>query len=158
KRMEKAEISLCARLIRELQDERTPLSGIMEEVLSSGLIEDEMTLKRIERELEGFPHEERGEVEALGRRIKRAGEWEPFFGSIRELERFLEVKREVEAEVFEPGSVMIGEFRPEFLEDREEAESVRAYLRKVRRFLLEAIVEKYFVITERFIRHFEGWL
>lgn len=58
----------------------------------------------------------------------------------------------------EPGSIFVGDSHPEFLDDNEEVESTMAYLRKVRRFLTEAIVERYFILTNRFIKHFEGML
>jgi hypothetical protein len=55
----------------------------------------------------------------------------------------------------EPGDIYRGEFRPEFLEDEEKGNSARAYLQKLRRFLTEAIVERYFILTPRCKEHFD---
>jgi len=153
----KEEIALSAEIIRDLQDESTPLSLILKRMEEMPFLEEHLQ-ERIRKELYGFSPSERLEVEMCQRRIKRVGEWEPFFGPIEELERLVEVKGGEEDFSFEPGSVMLGEFRPEFLGGREEAESALQYLRRLRRLLLEALVQRYFFLTKRFVKHFVWWL
>ncbi len=156
------EISFGAAVLRDLQDERILLSAIIRRVLEWPPLHQKLHLrKRLGWELEGFPEEEEALVRELGRLVKRAGLWEPYFGPVEELERFIRIKEEGgkrEGPPPEPGSIFVGGFQPEFLEDEEEVESTKAYLRKLRRFLAEAIVERYFILTNRFIQHFDWML
>lgn len=156
------ELPLSAALLRDLQDERVPLSTIIRRILEWPPVRDNLPLrKRFEWELEGFPEEEEALVKELGRSVKRTGLWEPFFGPVEELERFIQIKEKgVKRECTppEPGSIFIGSFQPEFLEDEKEIESTKAYLRKLRRVLAEAIVERHFILTNRFMKHFDWML
>ncbi|MBW2039399.1 MAG: hypothetical protein JRI46_07375 [Deltaproteobacteria bacterium] len=156
------EISFGAAVLRDLQGEGVPLSAIIRRILEWPPVRQSLPLrKRLGWELEGFPEEEEALVRELGRVVKRAGLWEPFFASVEELERFIRIKegetKRMEATP-EPGSIFIGGFRPEFLEDEEEVESTKAYLHRLRRFLAEVIVERYFILTNRFIKHFDWML
>lgn len=154
------EISFDAALLRDLQDERVPLSIIIIRILQCSPISQNPHLrKRLLCELQGFPRED-AFVSELGRSVKRAGLWEPFFGPVEELERFIQIKKETgkQEPAPEAGGVYIGEFKPEFLDDEEEVNFAKAYLQKLRRFLAESIVEQYFILTPRFIEHFDWML
>ncbi len=152
------ELLFSAQLLKELQDEEVPLSFILRRMRRFDFLRDDERLQhRIERELEGFPRSEEGEVRAIGRMIKQAGEWTPFFGPIEVLERYAELAREQKPlPPVEPGGVVLKEADTELLDDREEVESAVRYLRRLRRYLLEAITGRYFELTERFRKHFEG--
>ncbi|RLB06975.1 MAG: hypothetical protein DRG50_04165 [Deltaproteobacteria bacterium] len=155
------EISYGAALLRDLQNEGIPLSAIVKRILKWPPIRQNPSLrKRLQWELEGFPEQEETLVKELGRLVKRTGMWEPFFGPVKELERFIRLREETESKnpFPEPGSVILGKFLPGFLEDEEEVESAKAYLQRLRRFLAEVIVERYFMLTNRFIKHFDWML
>lgn len=156
----KQELLFSAQLLKELQDEEIPLSYIMRRMRRLPFLqEDERLQHRIRRELEGFPRSEEGEVRAIGRVVKQAGEWCPFFGPIEVLERWVELATGDEPlPPVEPGGVVLREEGAELLDDREEVESALRYLRKLRRYLLEAVTGRYFELTERFRKHFEGIL
>ena len=153
------DISFDASLLRDLQDEAVPLSLIISRILQcSSISRDSCLKKRLLWELRGFPKEDALAAE-FGRLVKRAGLWESFFGPVEELERFIQIKEEVSnrESAPEPGGVYIGDFKPEFLDDEEEANSAKNYLKKLRRLLAEFIVEQYFILTPAFIEHFE-WM
>ena len=156
------EISFGAGLLRDLQDEGIPVSTVIRRILEWPPINQNPAVrKRLRWELHGFPEKERVLVKHFGRLVKRAGLWEPFFGPVEELETFIRIRqgsKKSEGSIPEPGGIIIRKFWPEFLDDEEEVESTTAYLRKLRRFVAEVIVGRYFILTERFMKHFDWML
>lgn len=156
----KQELVFSAQLIRDLQDEEISITFVLRRMRRMAFLQrDERLWRRIQRELEGFPRSEEGEVRAIGRMIKQAGEWTPFFGPIEVLERYADLSREGRRlPPVEPGGVVLGEGDTQLLDDREEVDSAVRYLRRLRRYLLEALTGRYFELTDRFRKHFEGIL
>ena len=157
------DLSECASLLRDLQNEDIPLSYTLRRCADwDPHSQYPAIMRRLRWELEGFPAEEEDMIRGLERRVKRAGEWDFFYGPIDELERFVIIKKTKNRHSTsdlapEPGGVFIAKSRFALIEDEEEVASSVAYLRGLRRFAIEIIVNHYFVLTDRFVKHFD-WM